>query len=95
MREELRPCIVKTIKIEHVWKIGKVVCENDKAREVQEVREEKIETHKGYFHRWIDEDVTIENKLIVRTYGLVEFEDGTMHKVEPTSINFIDRDCKD
>lgn len=91
MREELRPCIVKTMKIEHGWKIGKVVCENDKAREAQEVMEEKAETHKGHFHRWIDEDGTIGNKLIVRTYGLVEFDDGTIHKVAPECITFSDK----
>lgn len=25
-------------------------------------------------------------------YGVVEFEDGTVHKVDPESITFIDRD---
>ncbi len=25
-------------------------------------------------------------------YGVVEFEDGTIHKVDPESITFIDRD---
>lgn len=28
-------------------------------------------------------------------YGLVEYEDGTMHKVDPESISFIDTACKE
>lgn len=51
--------------------------------------------HKGYFHRWINENVSIGNKLVVRTYCLVEFEKGTVHKVDPECITFADRDCKD
>lgn len=88
--KSLRPCIVKDNKV--VMEIRYV---NDKLK--KELVE--YETYKGLFHTWgIDAYVT-EAYLIGMSggqfsslYGVVEFEDGTIHKVDPESITFIDRD---
>lgn len=31
---------------------------------------------------------------VSRTFGIVEYEDGTIHEVEPTQIRFVDREIK-
>lgn len=89
-RQELRPCIVKigeetvttrTIHGEHNTKVIK-----------------EAETHKGYFHTWGSE-AYITNGFLAGTtagqmstlYGVVEYEDGTVHRVPPECISFTDR----
>lgn len=59
----------------------------------------QAETYKGYFHTW-ENDAYVSNAYLIgmsagqfsSLYGVVEFEDGTIHKVDPESITFIDRD---
>ena len=84
---ELRPCVVK---------IGERTFETDyiDARTCRTVIKE-AEMHKGYFHTW-GSDVHTESRLNwhkqnSEMYGLVEYEDGTMHKVPPECIMFTDR----
>lgn len=82
-REELRPCIVKigeeteTIQFINERPITKVV--------------KKGEKHKCYFHKWIEESLSCGEYSKITTYGLVECEDGTMHKVDPECITFTDK----
>ncbi len=52
---------------------------------------------KAFFHKWITEAYTIDPVLVSRTPGqimftkaLVEYEDGTMHTVDPQKIRFTD-----
>ena len=59
---------------------------------------------KALFHRWIDADTAIIERCgrgsstkmsTIRTfYGLVEYEDGTIHKVNPEQIVFMDSNLK-
>lgn len=79
MKEELRPCIVTIIE----W---------DKKPIDRKVFPEK---RKAYFHRWIDEGASSGCESIMKSYGIVEYEDGTVHKVDPECITFTGRDCKD
>lgn len=94
MKEELRPCIVKiaeeaiTTRAIHGEKHTKVIKE--------------AETHNGYFHTWGTESYVTNGFLAGTTsgqvsalYGIVEYEDGTVHKVDPKCITFTDRNCKD
>lgn len=82
-RQELRPCIVKigeeteTIQFINERPITKVVKNGEK--------------HKCYFHKWIEESLSCGECSKITTYGLVEYEDGTMHKVEPECITFTDK----
>ena len=87
MEKELRPCTVKigeetkTVRYANSEPIAKIVKEG--------------ETHKGYFHKWIDEGASIGCESVMKSYGIVEYDDGTVHKVDPECITFSDRDCKD
>lgn len=47
----------------------------------------EAEAHNGKFHKWINEEKKV--------YGLVEYEDGTMHLIPMEYITFTDRDYKD
>lgn len=88
-REELRPCVVK---------IGE---ETVTTRTIHGERNTKAvkeaETHKGYFHTWGNE-AYVTNGFIAGTtagqvstlYGVVEYKDGTVHKVPPECITFTD-----
>ncbi len=57
------------------------------------------ETYKGFLYTW-ENDAYVSNAYLIgmsagpfsSLYGVVEFEDGTIHKVDPESITFIDRD---
>lgn len=93
-REELRPCVVKigeetvTTRAIHGEHNTKVVKE--------------AEIHKGYFHTWENESYVTNGYLAGTTagqvstlYGVVEYEDGTVHKVDPEYITFTDRTSKD
>ena len=87
MKEELRPCVVKIG--EETETISN--CIGDSSTNV--IKE--AETFEGYFHKWIDENYSCGDYSTIKTYGLVEFKDGTAHKVDPECITFTDRDCKD
>lgn len=90
MKEELRPCVVK---------IG------EETQTIQFVNSEPItrilkegEVHKGYFHMWYKEERTEQSAYTLMDGGIktqllavVEFEDGTVHMVEPECISFTDR----
>lgn len=91
MREELRPCIVNIPEITEKYRTaGNSVIQTRVVREA--------ETHKGYFHTWGSE-AYVTNGLMVGTtagqvstlYGVVEYEDGTVHKVDPECITFTER----
>lgn len=84
--ENLRPCIVRIKK--------------DKNQGRNHIREIEIEEHKGYFHKWSDVFWTIGESHLVggysagqmsQTFGIVEYEDGTVHQHYPYEIQFTDR----
>ena len=89
-REKLRPCIVKIMKYP-----------SRKINQCSKI-EPQEETHKGYFHTWAHESYVTNGFMVGTTagqvstlYGVVEYKDGTIHKVDPKCITFTDRDCKD
>ena len=92
-KDKLRPCMVK---IGEVTELCRNMCGEYRTDIIR-----KAETHKGYFHTWGTESYTTNGYLagtvagqVSTLYGLVEYEDGTMHKVDPECITFIDRDCE-
>lgn len=95
MKEDLRPCIVNIPEVTERYRTaGNSVIQT---RIVSEA-----ETNKGYFHTWAHESYVTNGLMIGTTagqvstlYGVVEYEDGTIHKVDPKCITFTDRDCKD
>lgn len=57
------------------------------------------EIHNGYFHTWGVESYTTSGHMvgtvsgqISSTFGIVEYEDGTVHRVAPECIKFNDRE---
>lgn len=85
-RQELRPCIVKMLKYPHTKRNQ---CSKSEPGE---------EIHKGYFHTWGNESYVTNGYLAGTTagqvstlYGVVEYEDGTVHKVPPECITFTDK----
>lgn len=93
-RNQLRSC---TVRVNEVTETYRTLPDMEgKTRVIKEAK-----THKGYFHTWGVEAYTTTGYLVgtvpgqVSTlYGLVEYEDGTMHKVDPGCIRFLDRDCE-
>ena len=82
-KQELRPCIVKMLKDPH------------KTRNQCSKSEPEEEIHEGYFHTWGSESYVVNAYLIGETsgqistlYGVVEYEDGTVHRVPPECITF-------
>ena len=66
-------------------------------RRACEVASKDKPTVKGFFHRWITEAYTIDPVLagrqpgqVMYTKALVEFEDGTVHMIDPSRIRFTD-----
>lgn len=91
MRENLRPCIVNIPEVTERYRTaGNSVIQT---RIVSEA-----ETHKGYFHTWAHESYVTNGLMIGTTagqvstlYGVVEYEDGAIHKVDPECITFTKR----
>ena len=91
MKEDLRPCIVNIPEVTDRYQAAR-----DSLIQTRIVRE--AETHKGYFHVWAHEsnvtngfmDGTTDGQ-VSSLYGIVEYEDGTVHKVEPECITFTDK----
>lgn len=82
-KNELRPCIVKMLKYP-----------KRKRNQCSKIDPEE-EIHKGYFHIWGSESYVVNAYLIGETsgqistlYGVVEYEDGTVHRVPPECITF-------
>lgn len=87
MKEELRPCIINIAEETEVYRTN-----IDTDFHVRVVR--GAETHKGYFHTWGTERHVMFGTVadqIASICGVVEFEDGTVHKVDPECITFTDR----
>lgn len=64
-----------------------------------EIVKEPEEKHKGLFHCWSHRSELVgESPMrgghpggqIAATFGLAEYEDGTMHEVKPQNIRFVD-----
>lgn len=90
-KKELRSCIVNIAEVTEKYRVaGNSV--------IQTRIVNKAETYKGYFHTWAHESY-VTNGFIAGTtagqistlYGIVEYEDGTIHKVPPECIAFTDR----
>ncbi len=89
-KDGLRPCIVEIM--DYSLK-NPFVCQYVK---------QQTETHKGYFHTWASESYVTGGFLVGmvagRTstlYGVVEYEDGTVHRVPPECITFTDKQNTD
>ena len=89
-KDELRPCIVEIMIYDTPNRVKK-----------PSFIEPKTETHEGYFHAWASEAYVTNGFLVGTTsgqistlYGLVEYKDGTMHRVPPESITFTDRESE-
>lgn len=85
-KNELRPCTIKIMKYP-----------NRKINQCSKIEPEE-EMHKGYFHTWGSEAYVTNGFLAGTTagqmstlYGIVEYEDGTVHRVLPECIAFTDR----
>lgn len=93
-KDKLRPCMVKIGEVTELYRNMYGEHRTDIIK--------KAETHKGYFHTWGNEAYVTNGYLAGTTagqvstlYGLVEYEDGTMHKVDPEYIIFADRNCEE
>lgn len=91
MYNNLRKCIVEIPSIENRYM--------RKGKEVGTEVVREAEDHNALFHQWIKEEYTVAPSPFVggdnggqysHTYALVEYENGTIHKVEPEYIRFID-----
>lgn len=89
-KEELRPCVVKIGELPRTVRNATGECSREVLKEA--------EIHKGYFHTWANEQY-VTNGYLVGTvagqmsslYGVVEYEDGTVHRIDPECIIFTDR----
>lgn len=54
---------------------------------VEIVKGKEAETYNGYFHTWVTEACA----QISSVYGIVEYKNGSVHKVLPEQIIFTDR----
>lgn len=93
--EQLRPCMVKVSEIIETYQ-----SHPDREKKIRVAKE--AETKKGYFHTWGVEAYTTNGYLVGTVpgqvsmlYGLVEYEDGTLHKIDPERVIFTDRDCEE
>lgn len=94
MKEKLRPCIVK---IGEETEISYNAVGERKNKIVKEA-----DVYKAFFHKWYKEDRTERSAYTLLDCGIkskllavVEYEDGTVHLVEPECITFTDRYCKE
>lgn len=84
---ELRPCVVENrAGMFHRWidKEQAIISADVLMRKVDYEKMMKIYKSDGFL------PCGASAKIINNTFGLVEFEDGTVHEVEPTSICFTD-----
>lgn len=65
--------------------------------EREKLRKCTVNGKKAYFHKWEDFSAVVEASPLIggapagcisRTFGIIEYEDGTVEKVKPTSIKF-------
>lgn len=87
--KELRPCIVRMLKYPYAKRN-----QCSKSEPVEEI-------HEGYFHTWESEAYVTNGYLAGTTagqmstlYGIVEYKDGTVHRVLPECIAFTDTEVE-
>lgn len=85
----MRKCIVTIPAIERY--MGR-----NAAGELQKEVLQEAETHNAVFHRWVYEQYKVPvyrngQCQYSSVLALVEYEDGTVHKVEPEYIRFVER----
>ena len=87
---ELRPCIVRTGEETEVRS-------NCLGERKKTVIQEPIE-YEGWFHCWHEKQWPVDAIMIGSTggqmsqiFGIVEYEDGTVHEHYPSEIQFKDR----
>jgi len=95
IKGELRPCIV-TIPEKYERRFRAI--DGSLKEKSKKVSDE--ETHNALFYRWHEQLYTVGESPMVggcaagrisELCGIVEYEDGTIHKVDPSCIQFIDR----
>ena len=91
IEKELRPCIVHIPAVSNGFRFKKDKIKNNVVREEKNV--------KALFHCWsCRSELVGESYLrgghpagqVSETFAIVEYEDGTIHEVEPTQIKFAD-----
>lgn len=91
IEKELRPCIVHIPAARNGFRLRKDKIKNNVVR--------KEENVKALFHCWnyrsqlVDAWPMIDGHpggQVSGTFAIVEYEDGTIHEVEPTQIRFVD-----
>lgn len=85
----MRKCIVTIPAIERYMGIN---AEGEFQKEVFK----QAETHNAFFHRWVDEQYKVPvyrngSRQYSPVFALVEYEDGTVHRVKPEHIKFVER----
>lgn len=90
-KDGLRSC---TVRIGEVTESYRSLPDMEKRTRV--IKEAEI--HNGYFHTWTTEAYVTDGYLVgtiagqmSSLYGIVEYEDGTVHKVDPECITFTDK----
>lgn len=87
---DYRPCIV------HIPGTVKEITANSGGRALRISNDREVE---GLFHCWMYRSELVRGvflrdvhlgEQITETFALVEYEDGTMHEVEPKNIRFVD-----
>lgn len=90
--DKLRPCIVTIPAIKETTR------NYNGEKKTRMLKPE--ETHTALFHRWIYESMVVGDSLLIggapggqisHAYGLVEYEDGEVQRVDPGYIRFTDR----
>ena len=91
IEKELRPCIVHIPAVRNGFRFRKDKIKNNVVR-----REKNV---KALFHCWnyrsklVDASPMIDGHpggQVSGTFAIVEYEDGTVHEIEPTQIRFVD-----
>lgn len=90
IRIEYRPCVVNIPEISYKkWNDGKI----------EKVIKRRSETHMALFHCWSSRSELCDASTMIGghpggqvsgTFAIVEYEDGTIHEVEPQNIRFVD-----
>ena len=87
MNDELRPCLVNEERaLFHKWIVeDKMFVKFFRCFRAEELKRQKLNIE-------ADQVVPVQNDIekVTNTYALVEFEDGTINKVEPEDVKFLD-----
>ena len=76
MKENLRPCVVNIPELTERYRTN--IDDEIHTGIIRKAEIHRAYFHRAYFHKWVEDGASSGCESIMKSYGIVEYEDGTI-----------------